>query len=144
MPRYSFRYKHPLFGRGDWRRAPDKIRETDKGIRWDHSSYYAWFSALLRNKAYGVYCKNKRGDFRELYADWGDVTAYADDFKAWFNDSDRGRRLFAEPLLVIDNQRLDLAADIDWQDPRVPIRSHVTPSAPQERPDRQLAYSIAV
>ena len=121
MPQYKFRYQHPLFGRGDWREAPDKIKPTATGIRWDRSPYYAWFATLLRNKAYAAYCKNRRGDFRQLYTDWGDITAYADDFKAWFNDGDRGRRLFAEPLLAIDNQRLDGAADIDWQDPRVAV-----------------------
>lgn len=62
-------------------------------------------AALLRNKDYERYCKTKRGAFAELYADWGDVVQYANDFKAWFNDGDRGRRLFAEPLLEIDNHR---------------------------------------
>ena len=121
MPQHKFRYPHPLFGRGDWLNAPDKIKATAKGIRWDRSSYYAWFAALLRNKDYERYCKTKRGAFAELYADWGNVSAYRDDFKAWFNDGDRGRLLFAEPLLEIDNTRLDGTADIDWLDPRVAV-----------------------
>lgn len=121
MPQHKFRYAHPLFGRGDWLNAADKIKATAKGIRWDRSPYYAWFAALLRNKDYERYCKTKRGAFANLYADWGDVARYANDFKAWFNDGDRGRGLFAEPLLEIDNQRLDGSEPVDWIDARVAV-----------------------
>lgn len=55
----KFVYKYPNFGNGPrpldekhWREEPEKIIQTEKGLRWDKSVYYLWFEYVLRNQRY--------------------------------------------------------------------------------------------
>ena len=97
MKRY-FIYKHPLFGRGENWRNPASIRSTKTGVRWDKSPYFIWFQCLLRNNEYEQYCAVGKGDFKEIYENFGNVFDYKDNFKEWWFDGNRGVNLFAEPI----------------------------------------------
>jgi hypothetical protein len=79
-----FPYKHPLFG----------TKNNPKS--GNNSVYYYWWAFLKRNKEYLACCEaGGTGPLADLYADFGDVRG--DDFKAWWTESGRGVRLFAEP-----------------------------------------------
>lgn len=56
--------------------------------------YYWWFQYLKRHEGYRTCCEQGgRGEFAELYLDWGDVRT--DDFDEWFHQYGDG--LFREP-----------------------------------------------
>lgn len=112
-----FLYKHPLFGRGDWRNEPQQIRETRSGVRWNQSVYYWWFQYLLRNDGFKEHCQNGKGDFDQLYTDFGNIHAYADDFKGWFTQY--GPKLFGEQLAELKVEQLEAEADELVDDQRV-------------------------
>ncbi len=79
-----FPYKHPLFG--------TKSQPKDGS----NSVYYYWWAFLKRSKEYNACCESGgKGKLSKLYSDFGDVRG--NDFKKWWNDSDKGVRLFAEP-----------------------------------------------
>ncbi len=79
-----FPYKHPIFG----------TKNNPKS--GDNSVYYYWWAFLKRNKEYLACCEaGGTGPLADLYADFGDVRG--DEFKAWWTESGRGVRLFAEP-----------------------------------------------
>ena len=102
---HKFIYQYPRFGNAKyrkddlkhWRTQAHKIKPTTKGVRWDNSVYYLWFEYLRRHDGYREYCTTKRGPYKKLYTDFGDVHAYADDFRQWFYDI--GFDLFIEAPL---------------------------------------------
>jgi hypothetical protein len=82
-PRH-FAYRHPLFG--------TKSKPKDGS----NSVYYFWWAFLKRSKEYNACCETGgKGKLSKLYSDFGDVRG--NDFKKWWNDSEKGVRLFAEP-----------------------------------------------
>lgn len=110
-----FIYKHPLFGNGDyrsddyktWRTKADRIEDKGHGTRWDNSVYYLWFEFLKRHEGYRQHCQSGDGAYAKLFADFGDVHSYGDDFRSWFYNY--GIDLFAEaatPLEVIFSQHI--------------------------------------
>ena len=117
MATHHFHYKHPLFGRGDWLNEPHKIKPTANGVRWDQSPYHVWFQCLLRSEGYKRYCQTRKGQYAKTFADFGDVFAYENNFKKWFNEDDRGRKLFAEPYSPIIPKILSKQDEIDWANP---------------------------
>ena len=119
MATFHFHYKHPLFGYGDWKNQPQKIKPTPNGIRWDKSPYYVWFQCLLRSASYRKHCEYKRGRHGKVYRDFGDVFGYRDDFKAWFRDDDRGVNLFAEPHGEIITKQIKHTDTPDWDNPNL-------------------------
>ena len=119
MGTYHFHYKHPLFGKGDWKNQPQNIKETKGGIRWDKSPYYVWFQCLLRSDKYRRICETQRGKNSKTYKDFGDVFAYEDNFKGWFRDDDRGIRLFAEPYGEVVTKQIQQSDAIDWDNPNL-------------------------
>ncbi len=119
MGTHHFHYKHPLFGRGDWLNEPNKIKPTKKGVRWDKSPYYVWFACLLRSEAYKRYCSIKRGAYKPTFAHFGNVFEYKDNFKKWFNEGNRGVRLFAEPYSEIPTKRLSKGDRPEWSNPNL-------------------------
>lgn len=81
---------HPIFGRG----------KNKLSINYQQRSpYYWWWEFLRRNEDYRQCCLNRgKGELSDLYADFGVVLH--DNFKEWWNEGERGRKLFAErPLL---------------------------------------------
>lgn len=72
---------------------------------------------MLRNEDYKEHCQNGAGDFDQLYGDFGDIHAYADDFKGWFNE--RGPNLFGEQLAELKVEELEVGADGLVDDERV-------------------------
>jgi hypothetical protein len=81
---------HPIFGRG----------KNKLSINYQQRSpYYWWWEFLRRNEDYRECCLNGgKGELSDLYADFGVVLH--DNFKEWWNEGERGRKLFAErPLL---------------------------------------------
>jgi len=112
-----FHYKHPLWGRGDWLNEPHKIKPTERGVRWDHTPYYVWFSCLLRSADYRAYCENGIGDFSATFENFGNVFAYQNDFKRWFTEDERGARLFAEPFRDITPKLVRHDDVIEWRHP---------------------------
>ena len=84
-----FSFQHPTFGRS----AVEKKNEPYK-----KSVYYFWYEFLKRNEDYKECCRQGvAGDMAGLYADFGDI--FEMDFKTWWQENDRGARLFAEALL---------------------------------------------
>lgn len=104
----KFIYQYPRFGNGKyrtddyrlWRRKAHLIKPTTKGVRWDRSVYYWWYEYLRRHEGYRQFCVTGEGTFSELYADFGDIHAYGDDFRSWFYEV--GFDLFAERWLPAD------------------------------------------
>lgn len=121
MVAQHFHYRHPLWGRGDWLNEPHKIKPTKNGVRWDHTSYYIWFMCLLRSTEYKIYCQTGRGPYSKTFDDFGDVFAYENDFKRWFNEGERGVRLFAEPFRAIKPMIVRREDPIDWDNPDIRI-----------------------
>jgi hypothetical protein len=86
--RRHFTFKHPVFRRskslaGDW---------------WEDSVYYFWWEFLRRHEGYKKICENGgKGQFEKLYADFGNVHGVS--FSVWWNEGNRGARLFSEPPL---------------------------------------------
>ena len=79
-----FPYQHPLFG-------TKSSRKTGA-----NSVYYWWWAYLKRNMDYLACCESGgKGRFESFYQDFGDVRG--DDFKAWWQQNNRGVSLFAEP-----------------------------------------------
>lgn len=114
MGSHHFHYKHPLFGRGDWLNEPQKIKETEGGVRWDHSPYNLWFECLLRSKSYRIYCETGKGKFGNVFQLFGNVFAYDGNFKKWFLEDDRGIKLFAEPYSEVTTKQLSERSSVDW------------------------------
>lgn len=84
-----FSFQHPTFGRS----KSDKQSEPYK-----RSVYYFWHEFLKRNDDYKECCRQGGlGEMAGLYADFGDV--FEMDFKTWWQENDRGARLFAEAPL---------------------------------------------
>ena len=84
-----FSFQHPTFGRS----KSDKHSEPYK-----RSVYYFWYEFLKRNDDYKECCRQGGlGEMAGLYADFGDV--FEMDFKTWWQENDRGARLFAEAPL---------------------------------------------
>lgn len=118
---YKFIYQYPRFGNGKfrkddlkhWRTNAHKIKPTTKGVRWDDSVYYWWFEYLKRHEGYKRFCETRKGKYKKLYSDFGDIHAYGDDFRQWFYDI--GFDLFIEkplpPTIVIENNVDKLASD---------------------------------
>lgn len=94
----------PLFGTKN-NRAPLSSQEQ--------SPYYWWWAYLKRNKKYVRCCdRGGKGPLASLYADFGDVRG--SDFKKWWDENERGRRLFAEPSTA--HQLTELASKDEWHD----------------------------
>jgi len=88
MAKRHFAYQHPTFGTKNKPNTPSY---------WQRSVYYWWFEYLKRNEGYRDTCKmHGVGNYAELYTLFGDV--HANDFKAWWTESGRGVKLFAEPV----------------------------------------------
>ena len=84
-----FSHQHPTFGKS----GIDKKTEPFK-----KSVYYFWYEFLRRNEEYRECCQQGGiGDMYALYSDFGDV--FESDFKTWWQENDRGARLFAEAPL---------------------------------------------
>lgn len=77
-----FQYSHPVFTRDN------KL----KGVYYDDSFYYFWWSYLRLNEDYRKVCESG-GDGSEFYNDFGDV--FNVDFRTWWRDGNRGERLFS-------------------------------------------------
>ena len=85
----KFAYRNPRFGRT----KTQKQSETYK-----NSPYYFWWEFLKRHQGYAKTCKEAgRGRYAALYADFGNI--HENDFKTWWQQCDRGARLFAEQPL---------------------------------------------
>lgn len=121
MAKQHFHYRHPLFGRGDWLNAPEKIKPTKRGVRWDQTPYYVWFACLLRSDGYRRYSETRRGPFAKTFESFGDVFAYENNFKRWFNENGRGIKLFAEPFRDIRPKIVRRDDVIDWENPDLRI-----------------------
>ena len=113
---HKFIYQYPRFGNAKyrkddlkhWRTQAYKIKPTTKGVRWDRSVYYLWFEYLLRHEGYQEYCFAKRGPYKKLYADFGNIHEYKDDFRQWFYDI--GFDLFVEkplPPRIVNSDDID-------------------------------------
>ncbi len=90
MKSRHFPYQHPTFGGRTSPKNPSA---------WQSSVYYWWFEYLRRHSGYARTCKQGgKGKYAKLYQDFGDI--HASDFKAWWTESDRGARLFAEPEIT--------------------------------------------
>jgi hypothetical protein len=99
--RRHFAFKHPVFRRskslaGDW---------------WEDSVYYFWWEFLKRHEGYKKTCESGgKEQYARLYADFGNVHNVS--FAEWWNEGNRGARLFSEPALP--NSVMPLTAkDID-------------------------------
>lgn len=81
---------HPIFGRGK-----NKLSLSYQ----QRSPYYWWWEFLRRNDEYRECCLNGgKGRLSDLYADFGVVLH--DNFKEWWSEGERGRKLFGEQPLV--------------------------------------------
>lgn len=79
---------HPVFGR---KRKPFDEQNPPKSVI--DSPYYWWFMFLKLHPGYKTTCdKNGKGEFAELYADFGNV--HTTNFKDWWKEK---VSLFAEP-----------------------------------------------
>ena len=107
ISRRHFAFQHPVFRRskslaGDW---------------WEDSVYYFWWEFLKRHEGYKKTCDNDgKGQYAKLYADFGNVHGVT--FQQWWNEDNRGARLFAEPPLpstvtVLTSTDID-ALPKDW------------------------------
>lgn len=72
---------------------------------------------MLRNEDYQQQCVTRNEIYGQIYADWGDIHAYAQNFKGWFDD--RGRDLFAEPYAELMTEQLTPGEDQLEDDARV-------------------------
>jgi hypothetical protein len=101
-----FKAKVPKFGRGK-----NKLSLSYQ----QRSPYYWWWEFLRRNEEYRQCCLNGgKGELSDLYADFGVVLH--DNFKEWWTEDERGRRLFGErPLLYSLREVADLN---EWDDSR--------------------------
>jgi hypothetical protein len=73
---------------------------------WKSSVYYFWWEYLRRHAGYRACCEQGgSGEFSELYKDFGDV--HAVEFKTWWQEKNRGGRLFAEPAADVLFGELD-------------------------------------
>ena len=87
--RKHFANTHPTFGRSAVAKQEHKYKKT---------VYYFWYEFLKRNEDYKECCRQGgSGDIAGLYADFGDV--FEVDFNTWWQENDRGARLFAEAPL---------------------------------------------
>jgi hypothetical protein len=102
--RVHFAAQHPTFGRG----------KNKLSINYQQRSpYYWWWEFLRRNEEYRQCCVDGgKGRLSDLYADFGVVLH--DNFKDWWNEGERGRKLFAErPLL---HPLRELADVTEWDE----------------------------
>ena len=104
-----FNAKTPKFGRGK-----NKLSLSYQ----QQSPYYWWWEFLRRNKEYRQCClEGGKGKLSNLYADFGVVLN--DNFKEWWTEGERGRKLFGErPLTHSLKEITELA---EWDDTQ---RSH--------------------
>jgi len=86
MSNLHFAFAYPTFG---------TVKRPKADFAWKTNVYYWWWEYLRRNADYKKCCEqNGKGKLAELYKDFGDV--HAVDFKTWWNEDNRGGRLFAE------------------------------------------------
>ena len=87
-PLRHFTFAHPLFRR----------EKSKTGKAQENSVYYFWWEFLRRHQGYKETCENGgKGKYEKLYADFGNVHGVM--FRQWWNEGDRGARLFSEPPL---------------------------------------------
>lgn len=99
MANLHFAFTYPTFG---------TVKRPKADFAWKSNVYYWWWEYLRRNAAYEKCCKqNGKGKLAKLYKDFGDV--HSVDFKTWWNEGNRGARLFAEPPaeLVLQERTYD-------------------------------------
>jgi hypothetical protein len=103
-PRPTFQYKSPRFGR-----VPSPREEQ----HWRRSVYYWWWRYLRMNEDYRRCCERAgRGRMSRIYSDFGDV--FANDFRTWWLDGERGVKLFAEPPAPV--RLRELRDQGDWEE----------------------------
>jgi hypothetical protein len=87
------------------------------GEWWEESVYYFWWEFLRRHEGYKKTCETGgKGKYAKLYADFGNVHGVS--FREWWNEGNRGARLFSEPPLpntvtVLSSADID-ALPKDW------------------------------
>ena len=119
--RKHFANTRPTFGRSAVAKQEHKYKKT---------VYYFWYEFLKRNEDYKECCRQGgAGDIAGLYADFGDV--FEVDFKTWWQENDRGARLFAEAPLPSVRQ-IKQADDLEISDRLLNV------SLPLELPRRFL------
>jgi hypothetical protein len=96
-----FPHSSPRFGTRHNRKPPEA---------WENTFYYWWWRYLRRNETYLKTCEAAgKGELAALYEDFGDVRG--DDFRLWWHQEGRGARLFAEPSLKQDRERVLMPGD---------------------------------
>lgn len=77
--------------------------------------YQLWWEFLKRNEEYKECCKEGAfGRYPELYNDFGNIHAYKS-FKEWWEEYDRGRRLFGDLPLELTVHELRSPSDWTWE-----------------------------
>lgn len=98
-----FKGQHPTWGRGK--------KASLIGTQAD-SPYYYWWEFLRRNDEYRACCAaGGTGELAWLYEKFGDVLN--DTFKDWWNQNNRGYRLFAEELKPVFLKELNDPSEWD-------------------------------
>lgn len=100
------------------------------------SVYYWWYEYLKRNERYRRCCESGgKGRLGRLYMDFGDV--FTGSFKTWWEEDQRGERLFAEPPAPVRLKELRVADDWDVEWTRDGVMVVVVPlSEPKRRINR--------
>ena len=76
--------------------------------------YELWWEFLKRNEEYKQCCRDGAfGRYPELYDDFGNVHAHTS-FREWWNEYDRGRRLFGDLPLKLTVHELSNPYDWTW------------------------------
>jgi hypothetical protein len=120
-----FAFQHPVFGRSSSQKKTKPFK---------NSVYYFWYEFLKRNENYKECCRQGGlGAMADLYADFGDV--FEMDFKSWWQENDRGARLFAEAPLPSVRQ-IKEADDLEVSD------RMLTVSLPLELPRKFLEAEL--
>ena len=92
---------HPTFGTA-------KNRKSEAFQK--RSPYYWWWEYLRRNHDYLECCDNEgKGRLADLYKDFGDVRDK--EFRIWWQEDQRGARLFGERQLEVKFHEMDSASD---------------------------------
>jgi hypothetical protein len=100
-----FAFTHPTFG---------KTEVVKKSEPFKNTVYYYWYEFLKRNNEYRDCCiQGGSGAMAGLYEDFGNVLEL--DFKTWWQENDRGARLFAEAPIGSVRQ-IRTAEDLDVSD----------------------------
>lgn len=127
--RLRFSYPYPAFPRSIVNVPVQFQLGNGRSTPYQQSLYYVWFACLCRSDTYERYCRMRqrryasgyadyhgmpRGRHGDIYADWGNVFEYQDDFLSWFLKDNRGIRLFAEPSSLISTSIVRQPDAVDW------------------------------